>query len=124
MKVRWFLQSKGTAHAPMESIYVEVMVPSCSVCALGHLKMMKKKKNIAKFINFNLADSRIYHLRGCLATLNIPADRLALREYSKTHEKPYKFIVCEFGSSLEAFRVWHLRMHPRHPYIESLLTLR
>ena len=56
-------------------------------------------------MNFNLADSHIYRLRGCLTTLNIPADRLALQEYSKTHEKPYKIIVCEFRSSLEAFRM-------------------
>ena len=82
----------------MELIYVEIMVLSCSECALGCLKMKKKKKNLAKSMNFNLADSRIYRLRECLATLNIPADRLALQEYSKAHEKPYKFIVL----SLEA----------------------
>ena len=83
---------------------METVLSSCCVCALGRLKMMKKK-NIAISANFNLADSRIYCLRGCLHTLNIPADILALQEYSETHEKPYKFIVCEFRSSLEAFRV-------------------
>ena len=33
----------------------------------------------------------------CLATLNVLAVRIALLEYSKIHEKAYKFILCEFG---------------------------
>ena len=36
-------------------------------------------------------------LRGCLSTLSILVVRISLLEYSKIHEKPYKFIVCEFG---------------------------
>ena len=43
----------------------------------------------------NLADSRM-DLRGCLATLSILVVRISLLEYSKIHEKAYKFIVCEF----------------------------
>ena len=45
----------------------------------------------------NLADSRMDCLRGCLATLSVLVVRIALLEYSKIHEKAYKFIVCEFG---------------------------
>ena len=41
----------------------------------------------------NLADSRMDCLRGCLATLGILVVRIALLEYSKIHEKAYKFIV-------------------------------
>ena len=39
----------------------------------------------------NLADSRIDCLRGCLATLSVLVVRIALLEYSKIHEKAYKF---------------------------------
>ena len=45
----------------------------------------------------NLVDSCVDCLRGCLATLSILVVRIALLEYSKTHEKAYKLIVCEFG---------------------------
>ena len=45
----------------------------------------------------NLADSRMDCLRGCLATLSVLIVRISLLEYSKIHEKAYKFIVCEFG---------------------------
>ena len=46
----------------------------------------------------NLADLRMDCLRGCLSTLSVlySSSKLLL-EYSKIHEKPYKFIVCEFG---------------------------
>ena len=36
-------------------------------------------------------------LLGCLATLSILVVTIVLLEYSKVHEKAYKFIVCEFG---------------------------
>ena len=52
----------------------------------------------------NLADSRIDCLRGCLATLSVLVVRIALLEYSKIHEKAYKFIVCEFGGFQNALR--------------------
>ena len=45
----------------------------------------------------NLADSRVNCLRGCLASLSILVVRIALLEYSKIHEKAYKFVVYEFG---------------------------
>ena len=45
----------------------------------------------------NLADLRMVCFRGCLATLSVLVVRIALLEYSKIHEKSYKFIVCEFG---------------------------
>ena len=32
-----------------------------------------------------------------MATLSVLVVRIALLEYSKVHEKAYKFIVCEFG---------------------------
>ena len=50
--------------------------------------------NLADFI---LADLRMDCLRGYLATLSVLIVRIALLEYSEIHEKPYKFIVCEFG---------------------------
>ena len=50
----------------------------------------------------NLADSRVYG--GCLATLSVLLVRIALLEYSKIHEKPYKFIVCEFGGFQNVIR--------------------
>ena len=37
-------------------------------------------------------------LRRCLATLSVLVVRISLLEYSKIHEKPYKFIVCEFAT--------------------------
>ena len=43
------------------------------------------------------ADSRMDCLRGCLVTLSVLVVRIAFLEYSKIHEKAYKFIVCEFG---------------------------
>ena len=36
-------------------------------------------------------------IRGFLPTLSVLVVRIALLEYSKIHEKAYKFIVCEFG---------------------------
>ena len=45
----------------------------------------------------NLADSHMDYLRGCLATLSVLVVTIALLNYSKIHEKAYKFIVCEFG---------------------------
>ena len=45
----------------------------------------------------NSADSRMDCLRGCLATLSVLVVIIAPLEYSKIHEKAYKFIVCEFG---------------------------
>ena len=44
----------------------------------------------------NLADLRMDCLQGCLSTLSVLLVRISLLEYSKIHEKPYKFIVCEF----------------------------
>ena len=51
----------------------------------------------------NLADSRMDCLRGCLATLIVLVVRISLLEYSKIHEKAYKFIVCEFGGFQNVF---------------------
>ena len=45
----------------------------------------------------NLADSRVDCLWGCLATLSVLLVRISFLEYSKIHEKVYKFIVYEFG---------------------------
>ena len=67
----------------------------------------------------NLADSRMNCLRGCLATLSVLIVRIALQEYSKTHEKAYKCIVCVFGGFQNVLRDARVR----HPYIESLPTL-
>ena len=52
----------------------------------------------------NLADSCMDCLRGCLATLSILVVRISLLEYSKIHEKAYKFIVCEFGGFQNVLR--------------------
>ena len=43
-------------------------------------------------------------LRGCLATLIVLVVKIALLEYSKIHEKAYKFIVCEFGGFQNVLR--------------------
>ena len=43
-----------------------------------------------------LVDSFRDSLQGCLATLNILVVRIMLLEYSKIHEKAYKFLVCKF----------------------------
>ena len=43
-------------------------------------------------------------LRGCLATLSVLVVGIALQEYSKIHEKAYKFIVCEFGGFQNVLR--------------------
>ena len=95
---------KRHSACPNGTVYVEIILPSCPVCALvGRLKM--KKKNIAKSREIQFSGFRVYCLQGCLDTLNIPADRLALQQCSKTHEKPYNFIVCEFGSFFKSFRV-------------------
>ena len=51
----------------------------------------------------NLADSRMDCLRGCLATCVLVVG-IALLEYSKIHEKAYKFIVGEFGSFQNVLR--------------------
>ena len=48
-------------------------------------------------MNNYLADLRMDCLRGCLATSSILLVRIVPLEYSKIHEKAYKFIVCEFG---------------------------
>ena len=45
----------------------------------------------------NSADSRMDCLQGSLVTLSVLVVRIAFLEYSKIHEKAYKFIVCEFG---------------------------
>ena len=52
----------------------------------------------------NLADSRMDCLRGCLATLIVLVVRISLLEYSKIHEKAYKFIVCELGGFQNVLR--------------------
>ena len=58
----------------------------------------------------NLADSRMDCLRGggggggCLATLSVLVVRISLLEYSKIHEKVYKFIVCGFGGFQNVLR--------------------
>ena len=39
-----------------------------------------------------------------LATLSVLIVRIALQEYSKIHEKAYKFIVCEFGGFQNVLR--------------------
>ena len=52
----------------------------------------------------NLANSQMDCLRGCLATLSILIVRIALLEYSKIHEKAFKFIVCEFGGFYNVLR--------------------
>ena len=70
------------------------MVPSCSV-----RELYRSKKNMV-----NLADSRMDCLRGCLATLSVLVVRISLLEYSKIHEKAYKFIVCEFGGFQNVLR--------------------
>ena len=49
----------------------------------------------------NLADSRMYSLRGCLATLSVSVVRIAPLEYCKMHEK---VIVCEFGGFQNVLR--------------------
>ena len=45
----------------------------------------------------SLPDSSMDCLRGCSAILSVLVVRISLLKYSKIHEKPYKFIVCEFG---------------------------
>ena len=65
----------------------------------------------------NLADSRMDCLRGCLATLSVLVVRIALLEYSKIHEKAYKFIVCEFGSFQNVLRDACVRAIPTYIYI-------
>ena len=49
----------------------------------------------------NLADSLMDCLR---ATLSVLVVRISLLEYSKIHEKAYKFIVCEFGGFQNVLR--------------------
>ena len=51
-------------------------------------------------------------LWGCLATLSILVVRIALLEYSKIHEKAYKFIVCEFGGFQNVLRDACIRAIP------------
>ena len=81
------------------------MVPSCSVRELYHSKKKKKKKRKKKKKKMvNLADSHMDCLRGCLATLSVLVVRIALLEYSKIHDKAYKFIVCEFGGFQNVLR--------------------
>ena len=57
----------------------------------------------------NLADSRMDCLRGCLATFSVLVELL---EYSKIHEKAYKFIVCEFGGFQNVLRDASVRAIP------------
>ena len=57
----------------------------------------------------NLADSRMDYLR---ATLSILLVRIAPLEYSKIHEKAYKFIVCEFGGFQNVLRDACIRAIP------------
>ena len=52
----------------------------------------------------NLADSRMDCLRWCLATLSVLIVRIALKEYSKIHEKAYKCIVWVFGGFQNVLR--------------------
>ena len=52
------------------------------------------------------------YLRGCLATLSVLVVRIALLEYSKIHEKAYKFIVCEFGGFQNVLRYACVRAIP------------
>ena len=68
-----------------------------------------------------LADSRMDCLRGCLATLSILVVRIALLEYSKIHEKAYKFIVCEFEGFQYVLRDACVRAIPI--YLESTDSL-
>ena len=70
------------------------MVPSYAVRELYRLTE-EEEEELGEIVN--LADSHMDCLRGCLATLSVLVVRISLLEYSKIHEKPYKFIACEFG---------------------------
>ena len=78
------------------------MVPYYAVCELYRLTEEEEEEYDGEIVN--LADLRMDCLRGCLATLSVLLVRIALLEYSKIHEKPYKFIVCEFGGFQNVIR--------------------
>ena len=68
----------------------------------------------------NLADSRMDCLRGCLATFSVLVVRIALLEYSKIHEKAYKFIVCVFGGFQNVLRDASVRAIPESSSVYRL----
>ena len=89
---------------------MKIMVPSCAVRELYRLTQEEEEEEEEDGEIVNLAD---LHMDCLWGTLSILVGRIALLEYSKMHEKAYKFIVCEFGGFQNVLRA----------YIESLPTL-
>ena len=71
---------------------MKIMVSTTTVISVPEEKEEEKDDEIV-----SLPDSSMDCLRWCSAILSILVVRISLLKYSKIHEKPYKFIVCEFG---------------------------
>ena len=86
-------------------------------CARPFEDDKEEEEEYREIVNFNLADSRIYCLRACLDTLNIPTDRLALQEYSKTMKSLIIIIITHttIGANIEKERKKNERLKYMNP---------
>ena len=62
-------------------------------------------------------------LQGCLASLSVLVVRIAFLEYSKIHEKAYRFIVCELGGFQNVLRDYVMRASAPSLHRESTDSL-
>ena len=79
------------------------MVSSCSVHELYRLTKKKKRNRDFSRFAYGLFTGVLRLLWAYIRTIYIVV-RIALLEYSKIHEKAYKFIVCEFGGFQNVLR--------------------